>query len=799
LLTTTLLVAAVPAAATAPPTTTAYSNPVAVYPSPGDKYEQPRTQITFRGIPASEIGTVTVTGSKTGAHTGQIESDSDGDGGSFIPSKPFTPGETVTVRTGLNILGGSSGSFSFQIEHPGAVLQPEELPDATGPNSIQRFHSAPDLQPAALKVTENKAPATDGDFFVAPQFGPAQDGPEILDPQGNLVWYDPYPMARNELVTDFREQELGGQPVLTWFEGTTASGTGSGDGVIVNDHYQRIATVHAGNGLSMDLHEFYVTNNGDAYIIAVTPVMLPGLHRAVLNPVIQEIDIATGLVLFQWDALDHISTSMSYLYGPKQPGHVLDPFHANSISFDSAGNPVVSLRNTDAVYDIDRSTGQILWELGGKKSSFKMGSGTTTAFQHDAVMQPNGDITIFDDGAGPPKVHQYSRGIEVALNTSNHTATLVKQFAHSPQLSANFEGSVQSLPSGDFVLGWGQQPYFSEVNSAGQQIFDAHWVTGTASYRAYRFAWTGQPNTPPALALGTTSSGDLTAWESWNGATAVTGWRVLAGTSATTLSGIGSYAKHKFESSLTPGTGDPYVQVQALGAGGATLASTAVERAPSHVQIFGGRDFVPSNGLTSVPVGCYSSKPCHLSATVTAGGQVVARSGSEGFAAGTAGLLYFRLSPSARAQIASGSHSLGVSITVRDSSGAHSATAGQVLVGFTTSGGGPTRTFSSSAQLKIVAGTDFVNGSTGEGSTLAECQTATPCRVSATVTVGGKVIAQSTPEYIGANQLGYVYFQLSSAGKTELAHAGGNQLGAQVQLTGSGLQAGADTALVAFS
>ena len=83
----------------------------------------------------------------------------------------------------------------------------------------------------------------------------------------------------------------------------------------------------------------------------------------------------------------------------------------------SAGNLVLSMRNTSALYDIDHQTGQVLWSLGGKSSTFKMGKGTSTWGQHDAVVEPDGSLTLFDDGAGPPKVHPYSRGIRERLDT----------------------------------------------------------------------------------------------------------------------------------------------------------------------------------------------------------------------------------------------------------------------------------------------------------------------------------------------------------------------------------------------
>ena len=775
------------------------ATPVTVYPTPGDRYEQPDTQITFRGIPASEIGTVTVVGSKTGPHAGQIEADSDGDGGSFLPEQPFRAGETVTVTTGLDLVGATNGSFTFSIEHPGPNLVPEVLPDATGPNSVQRFHSQPDLQPATVRVTKDTEPIADGDIFVAPQYGPTQNGPMILDPHGNLIWFDPIPIGEETIVTDFRAQQLDDQPVLTWFQGTTTSGTGEGEGEILNDRYQQIATVHAGNGLRMDLHEFLLTNAGDAYIIAVAPVELSGVHRSVLNSVVQEIDISTGLVLFQWDALDHLTPYDSYEYGPKVPGRVLDPFHTNSISLDASGNPVISMRDTDAFYDISRDTGAVLWDLGGRHSSFKMGAGTQTAFQHDAVVQPNGELTIFDDGAGPPTVHASSRGIEVALNMAKNTATLVRQVGHSPALSADFEGSLQTLAGGELFLGWGQQPYFSEVNDKGRQDFDAHFATATASYRAYRFPWTAQPLTVPALAVGTSTDGDPTLWESWNGATDVAAWLVLAGPTASSLVPIGSYPKYRFESTVTPRTGDPNVAVQALGPTGQVLATSATQAVPAHVQIFGSSAFVSSaNGLAGLPVGCYSTQPCHLSATVTTGRSVLARSGRQYLAAESGGDLYFRLSRGARTLLArSRSDRLAVQVSVQDSSGARSAHGSLDLIRFSTRGAGPPRTYSQTSELRFVSGTDFVSR-TGVGAILTECLSASPCHVQTTVSAAGSTIGTTGSELIGGNQLGYVYFTLSVDGRKSLAHASGNQLPVQVTMTGTGPTASAQLALVGF-
>ncbi len=559
--------------------TAAAATPVDVYPFPGSGYEMPATQIIFRGLPASQIGTVTVVGSKSGTHSGTIEADSDGDGGSWVPAQPFAAGETVTVTTSLDLTGAPTGQFSFRIAYPAKPQPPEKIPRApVGTNGIQHFHSRPDLTPPSIDVTTNRTPAGEGDFFIAPQFGPSQNGPMILNSRGQLVWFHPTPIARNVLMTDFQVQALHYKPVLTWWQGTTNNGSGQGEGIVFNQIYQLQQVVKAANGLSMDLHEFDITNSGDAYFIAVEPVWLTGVHRPVEDAVVQEVDMATGLLLFEWNALDHIPLSQSMIYGPQVPGHVEDPFHLNSVQPLGDGNFLVSARNTSAVYKIDRDTGATIWTLGGRQSSFKMEPGASFAFQHDAVAQPDGSLTIFDDGAGPPRVHNSSRGIRLGISLAHHTAFLMRQYGHSPGILADFEGSVQPLGDGNVVLGWGQQPYFSEDTATGKPVFDAHFVEPTSSYRAYRLAWNAQPATIPAIAAVPAPKQTTHVYASWNGATDVAGWRVLTGQSSRALHPTRTGPSRGFETELTVTKTGSYFQVQALGASGQVLASSAVVR-----------------------------------------------------------------------------------------------------------------------------------------------------------------------------------------------------------------------------
>ncbi len=566
--------------------------PVYAFPSPGGHFASPATQITLRGIPSSQFGTITVTGSASGAHTGTVEADSDGDGGSFIPATPFAPGETVTVGTSLNIDGTGNGTYQFQVAMPAGAIPPAKRPAAPRVRGdVWLFRSRPDLVPAAVTITK-RDPAATGDIFLAPQIGPVQQGPELIGPNGGLIWFDPVP--QNDAATDFREQFYRGKPVLTWWQGSEGAGVGTGEDMIVNSSYQVVAVVSAGNGLTADLHEFDLTPRGTALITAAYPVVVNAssvngsAQEVVLDSVVQEIDVATGLVMFQWDSLDHVPLTASYSGLPTKAhtanaiGDPYDYFHVNSIEPDKDGNLLISARNTWSVYKVNRQTGAVIWTLGGKRSSFRLGPGASFAFQHDVQVQAFGDqfVTVFDDGAGPPYVHSQSRALKLELNLKHMTADVASQRVHSPPLLSSYEGNDEQLPDRDDFVGWGQQPYFSEYNAQGKLVFDGRFVDDNLTYRAYRFRWNGMPATPPAVAT-SRHGGKMTVYVSWNGATGVASWRVFGGSSATTLKPVATARKSGFETAITA-RARAYVSVQALGFKGNPLGSrSAVAQVPA--------------------------------------------------------------------------------------------------------------------------------------------------------------------------------------------------------------------------
>jgi Arylsulfotransferase (ASST) len=551
---------------------------VSVFPIPGSRVASPQAQIVFRGIPISRLGAITVTGSRSGVHEGRVLADSDGHGGSFVPSRPFAPGERVAVRVRPHLLARGR-SFSFTVATPAGPAP--HIPPTTWrvPDDVLSFRSRSDLQPPAVEITKDSAPANQGDIFLAPEHGPIQSGPEIVAADGSLVWFHPVPPG--QVATDFGVQQYRGEPVLTWWQGYMGAGVGEGEGVIMDSSYRQVALVHAADGLSADLHEFRLTPQGTALITAYYPVWWDArsVHgprqTLVYDSVIQEIDVKTGLLLFQWDSLDHVPLSDGYTPLPHDRGHPYDYFHINSIQRDADGNLIASARNTWAAYKIDGRTGRVIWSLGGKHSSFKFPSGGAFAFQHDVRVRSPGDriVTVFDDGAGPPIVHGESRGLTLKLDPRHRTAKLVRVDSHDPSLVTEYEGDLQQLPDGGQFLGWGALPFFSQFDHAGRIVLDGRFVGRNTSYRAYRFHWSGRPTTTPSVVAVT--SGDSTyVYASWNGATDVARWQVLAGTSPDALQSAGYVARQGFETELTVPAAS-YVAVRALDAAGHVLATSS--------------------------------------------------------------------------------------------------------------------------------------------------------------------------------------------------------------------------------
>ncbi len=558
---------------------------VSVYPNDRTLAASAGTTITLRGadLDLDELDGVTVVGSRSGYHEGRWDVHPDRRGATFVPDRPFAPGERVTVDAGADVAGATDARSSFVVAQV-SDAEPAAYDEAKPPadRGVQRFRSRPDLRPPRIVVKTSSGGAAPGSVFVAPKRGATDQGPMIVDEAGDLVWF--HPLDGDEQAFDFRAQSYRGKPVLTWWQGRMQTYRGAGVGRIVDASYRPVATVRAANGYALDAHELLLTRDGTALVMSYVVVpwdlsKLGGSPRGLVEDnVVQEIDVESGALLFEWHALGTIGLGESYRPAPKSASKVHDPFHLNSIDLDDDGNLLISARHTSAIYKLDRRTGDVLWRLGGKESSFEMRAGTTFKLQHDARRRADGTITLFDNVSEElPARGKQSRGMALALDEERMRATLVREFEHPDGLLSPTQGSMQALDGGGAFVGWGGlQPVVSEFDAAGRTVFDARFdAEGVESYRAYRMPWRASARGRPAVAVAA-AGGRTRVSVSWNGATDVAAWRVRsAGVAATTA------PRKRFETTVDVRGRPRAVVVDALDASGDVLATSARTRVRS--------------------------------------------------------------------------------------------------------------------------------------------------------------------------------------------------------------------------
>jgi hypothetical protein len=354
-----------------------------------------------------------------------------------------------------------------------------------------------------------------GDVFIAPAGGGYAAGPEIVTTTGKVVWF--HRLRAGDVATDFRTQTYLGQPVLSWFQSGGQGAQGgpgdagrqvdpngpSGTDYIYSDRYQQIDTVRAGNGDATNFHEFLITPWNTALILAdtVTTANLTSIggpaDQRVIDGLVQEIDIRTGRVLFQWDSAAHVPYADSYVPRPPSPSTPWDWFHINAVHLDTDGNLLVDSRNTWTTFKVNRHTGQIMWQLGGRHSSFSLRAapgqvldrdGKIFAWQHDPEAVGGGEYTFFDDESGGNLLGS-SRVVTVRLGLATRVATMVKSDDQPEGQVAQAMGNAQTTPAGDLFVGWGALPYISEFSPSGKLLFNAKLPAGVSTYRAYLLPW----------------------------------------------------------------------------------------------------------------------------------------------------------------------------------------------------------------------------------------------------------------------------------------------------------------------
>ncbi|KAF7558594.1 hypothetical protein G7046_g5555 [Stylonectria norvegica] len=344
----------------------------------------------------------------------------------------------------------------------------------------------------------------------------------ILDPKGALVWGNDY--------------------LTFWAGDNTVKGHGAGYYYMLDRTYNLTRNIGAANGLDGDLHEFLITDQGTAMITIYKVVDYDlSSHNtpisSIWDSIVQEIDIETGAVIFEWYASQHIKVSDSYRPIKDDPW---DWFHINSIEKDEDGNYIISSRYTHAIYKIDGKTGDIIWILGGKGNSFydlSEGKATNFAFQHDARWHNNfTELTLFDntddgynDGLANP------RGLRLRVDQAAMTVSVITEYKNPSRFPASSQGSVQDLENGNVLVGYGYASAYTEFSHDGAVLCDTHFGPQTQfgngsiqSYRVYKLPWKGMPTADPDLVVAQDNAGIWRAYFSWNGATEVAEW-VLQG------------------------------------------------------------------------------------------------------------------------------------------------------------------------------------------------------------------------------------------------------------------------------
>ena len=498
--------------------------------------------------------------------------------GNGVPGAGITRGRFLAALALAGVAGGVLGC--------GAVGRVRSLYPPRPGGGEWAFRSRPDLRPPAVSVARRSERTAPGYVFVAPkngpgEAGPGQRGPLIVDEDGRPVWFRPL-QDEDADAMDFKAQRYKGESVLTWWQGPHTT-YGLGEYAVLDGTYGEVARVRAGGGYQADLHELLITGQDTALITIYGPT--PHDLSSVGGPVngvaaegiVQELDIESGEVLFEWHSLGRVGIEESYFPPPGDPAEPFDYFHINSIEVDTDGNLIISARKTSATYKIDRKSGEVLWRLDGKRGDFEMTPGTPTHYQHDARRRPDGTLTIFDNGEEGES--ERSRAVVVRLDESAMRASLVSEYVHNGRRLSATQGNMQTLPNGNAFVGWGSEPGFSEFHEDGELLFDANFPPGVESYRAFRFPWVGRPGDRPAVAVEPgPSPNEVSVYASWNGATEIASWSILAGPAPDRLKTACFVPRDGFETAAAARTDEPYVGVEAVDRRGRPLGRSEAVR-----------------------------------------------------------------------------------------------------------------------------------------------------------------------------------------------------------------------------
>ncbi|KXT17395.1 hypothetical protein AC579_3853 [Pseudocercospora musae] len=515
-------------------------------------------------------------------------------------------------------------------------------------NPLSSYFTRPQSMAPAVNVSISQDGQADGLIFLGPYGAQyTASGPRIYDKMGNLIWdgFGAIPAnAHNVHVCQYQ-----GSPHMCLAQCMDPIGYGVCQALILDSNYRVVQTIQTGrSAMPVDQHEFQLMDDGKTAIVSFYQTVphdmsyfnYTGGMPYVMQSGFQEIDVASGDVLFEWYSLNHVDISESHIlpnssdvsgFGTSGTSG-FDYFHLNSVSKSPSGNFLVSARHTHTIYYINATDQNIIWKMSSQgASTFPIEQGSASfnfSFQHDArVISENATtmvISFFDNAS-----NGYNHDLDTSLASSGKivaidygkglgTASARLLSVTYPPLStiSASQGNTQVLENGNIFHGWGDVPAFSEHAPDGTVVLAGEFSQpggGMFSYRAFSFDnWTSTPsNTVPSVytyALNETSPTNIYA--SWNGATTVSTWRYYGSQNiGDAFDVVGNTTKGGFETLWVAPSFYRWIMVEAVAQNGTSLRNSSYQATltPSEAMLPSCREsgcaVLPTTGVYLAPNG----------------------------------------------------------------------------------------------------------------------------------------------------------------------------------------------------
>jgi hypothetical protein len=408
------------------------------------------------------------------------------------------PGSTIALQQPTTTPASTAQTTTVAVAENEAVVVGVTTSGVTDPYWVRCLpHDFPTLQMTPHPEAGTPTPGyyLVGNLTVAPG---DQGYAVVLDGNGVPVWY--HTTVTRGGAVDVENLVPGTISYVADLGPTFGDVTGQFE---LHDLDAGTTTYVEPSGSPLNEHELRALPNGDYLVFAspiATGVDLTGLDSYgpdadVIGCDIQEVD-PTGAEVWLWTGTDHFGAVQDSVW-PEAMNidgtTVVDAFHCNSIDVAPNGDLLVSARQMDSVFMVSRSTGAVLWKMGGATYTVEGAPYITvendpmTSFrgQHDARLLPEGGVSLFDDQTGTAGP---ARGVIYSVDVDAGTATMVWQYVGKGTSSAM--GSFRVQADGSRVIGWGLNQdgdlAFTELGPDGADLLDFRFPDGTQSYRAIK-------------------------------------------------------------------------------------------------------------------------------------------------------------------------------------------------------------------------------------------------------------------------------------------------------------------------